>query len=201
MRVRRARSPLTRHPFGAPRWSRLAGATALSLTACRTAAPSNAVQPVPANPSGTASYEAVVEPGPDISKQVSQRLFLPAVPGDENRPPLYPEELLGLALPPQRIVVRLTLDEHGHITGVTTNASASEADPRYRTAFESAIRIAVDRWSFRPAAQRIFVDSPSDGSGKPPYKVLQSETPVPTYLDLRFIFEMTNGEGIVRQTH
>lgn len=138
-------------------------------------------------------------PSLDTSKQVTQRLFLPAVPGEENRPPSYPDELLGLELPLQKIVVRIDLNERGHVTSVRTNLELSEADPRYRPAFETAIRLAVAGWCFQPARQRTFVDSPDDGSGKPPYKMLQAETAVPTYFDIRFLFEVTDGKGLVRQ--
>jgi len=170
----------------------------LTLSACCTAAPKT-VHLALTTPTGTASYEAVLDPSPDVIKLVSERLFLPATPSEENRPPLYPEGLLSLELPPQRIVVRLTLDRHGHVTAVTSKASASEADPRYQAVFETSIRTAVDGWRFSPATQRIFVDSPPDDSGKPPYKMLKSETPVPTYFDIRFIFEMVEGKGAVRQ--
>lgn len=191
--------PLKRRPSGAAEWLRAAAGATVLLTACRTTTSPRAAEPARASLSGTATYEAVIEPSANTAKQVSQRLFLPAAPGDENHPPVYPEELVDLALPPQRVVVRLDLDERGHVTTVTPNDGASEADPRYRAAFETAIRIAVDRWCFRPATQRAFVDSPDDGSGKPPYKMLKAETPVPTYFDIRFIFEVMDGRGVVRQ--
>jgi hypothetical protein len=141
-----------------------------------------------------------MEPSGDTSTQVTQRLFIPASPGDENQPPLYPDELLSLELPPQKIVVRMILDDRGHVTAIRPNPEASEADPKYRAAFETAIRIAVDGWCFKPAVQRTFIDSPDDGSGKSPYKILQAETPVSTYFDIRFIFEVSDGKGLVRQS-
>jgi hypothetical protein len=148
---------------------------------------------------GKATYEAVLEPSADTSEQVTQRLFIPAAPGGENQPPLYPDELLRLDLPPQKIVVRLILDERGHIIAVRPNHEVPEADPKYLSAFEKAIRVAVDDWCFEPAIQRTFVDSPDDGSGKPPYKMLKEESLVPTYFDVRFVFEVSDGKGRVRQ--
>ncbi|HYX21380.1 MAG TPA: hypothetical protein VFA98_11105 [Thermoanaerobaculia bacterium] len=182
--------------MGSPTSLRVAvGALAL-FSSCRSAAP-----PKPAEPSvtGRATYEAVMEPSVETSTQVTQRLFIPAEPGDANRPPRYPEELLGLKLPPQKIVVRISLDERGRIADVKSIPGASEADSNYREAFEAAIRTAIDGWRFKPAVQRTFVDSPDDGSGKPPYKMLKAETPVPTYFDIRFVFEVSDGKGLVRQ--
>lgn len=135
----------------------------------------------------------------DTSRQVSQRLFIPAEPNSVNEAPVYPDTLLSLQLPPQRIVVRVFLDEHGQVTSVQTNVEASEADPQYRPAFEAAIRTAVEGWRFSAAMERTFVNSPDDGSGEPAYKVLKAEVAVPTWFDLRFIFEVTEGRGVVRQ--
>ena len=172
---------------------------ALSVSACRTTVPSQVPPERTPSLSGTARYEAVQAPSEDTSRQVSERLFIPAEPGDANEPPGYPKELLRLQLPPQNIVVRIVLDEHGQVTAVATNVAASEADPQYRPAFEDAIRMAVHNWHFKAATERTFVNSPDDGSGKPAYKVLETETAVPTWFDIRFIFEVAEGRGIVRQ--
>ena len=203
MRVQRTRSSPPRSPL-TPTLRPLGSLTSLQVavgalalfSSCRSAAP-----PKPAEPSvtGRATYEAVMEPSVETSTQVTQRLFIPAEPGDANRPPRYPEELLGLKLPPQKIVVRISLDERGRIADVKSIPGASEADSNYREAFEAAIRTAIDGWRFKPAVQRTFVDSPDDGSGKPPYKMLKAETPVPTYFDIRFVFEVSDGKGLVRQ--
>ena len=188
-----------RRPSGALKSLEVAPTAFLLLFACRSAAPSKTSGVAPAAVTGKATYEAVIEPSADTAEQVTQRLFIPAAPGRENRAPRYPAELLSVELPPQKIVVRITLDERGHVIAVTANPDASETDPKYRAAFEKAIDIAVDGWQFQPAMQRIFIDSPDDGSGKPPYKVLKAETPVPTYFDIRFTFEVENGKGLVRQ--
>jgi hypothetical protein len=40
-----------------------------------------------------------------------------------------------------------------------------------------------------------------DRSGAPPYRVLKAEQPVRTYIDVRFLFEVRNGAGIVSTGH
>jgi hypothetical protein len=191
---------LSAHALGALERLACLGA-ALSVSACRTAIPSHTPPERTPSLSGTGRYEAVPGPSEDASRQVSQRLFIPAEPDDANDPPAYPERLLRLHLPAQRIVVRIALDEHGKVTTVETNVAASEADSQYRPAFEDAIRIAVASWHFKAATERTFVNSPDDGSGKPAYKVLKSETAVPTWFDIRFIFEVADGKGVLRLTH
>jgi len=202
-RVQRARSsaslpcsPQMRRPLGTLESFPVAAGAFVLLSACRSAA---APSEPPRAMTGKATYEAVADASAETSTQVTQRLFIPAEPGDKNQPPLYPDDLLAVQLPPQKIVVRIVLDALGHVTSVTTNAEASEADPEHRAEFETAIRTAVEAWQFKPAVQRTFVDSPDDGSGKPPYKMLKAEEPVPTYFDIRFIFEVTDGKGVVRQ--
>lgn len=193
------RSPLTRHSLGELKSLVVAPAAFVLILACRSAAPSKTSEVVPLSVTGKATYEAVIEPSAETAEQVTQRLFIPAAPGPENQPPQYPAELLSLELPAQKIIVRITLDERGHVTAVTANPDASEADPKYRAAFEKAIDLAVDAWQFQPAMQRTFIDSSDDGSGKKPYKVLKAETSVPTYFEIRFTFEVDNGKGLVRQ--
>ena len=167
----------------------------LAVLCCRTAA-QNVAAPSPSL-KGRAIYEAVLEPGATIARMVSQREYIPAAPAGDNQPPVYPEEIVGLGLPPQKIVLRLFLDETGRIDDIRPSDIPSEVDEKYRDSFQSSIRRAVQTWRFSPAMRRVFVDSPDDGSGQPPYRVLKSETPSRTYFDIRFTFEVHEGKGIV----
>jgi hypothetical protein len=173
-----------------------AGALLVAI-GCRTARPSKA--PTTATLEGRASYEAVPDPDATASKLIPQLDYIPAAPAEGNRPPVYPEELVTLGLPPQKIVLRLVVDEQGQIADIRPSRFSSEVDRTYRDAFEGAIRKAVEKWRFRPARRRTFVDSPDDGSGQPPYQVLKSESPAPTYFDVRFVFEVHEGKGVVRE--
>jgi hypothetical protein len=173
-----------------------AGGLLALFVGCRTAA---ANRPAPESSlNGRASYEAVLEPASGTSELVAQREYIPAIPVGDNHVPAYPEQLVGLNLPPQKIVLRLVLDERGDIVAIRPSEIPSEADARYPNEFEAAIGKAIENWRFSPAKRRTFVDAPENSSGKPPYKVLKSELPVRTYFDIRFIFEVHDGKGVVR---
>ena len=166
----------------------------VALAGCRTAGSRARSEPAP---TGQTSYEAVLDAGSRATRLAAQREFLPAAPTGENPSPVYPDDLLPFALPRQEIVVRLVLDESGRVAEIQQTDSSCAMDSRFRNVFETAIRDAVQEWRFRPAVRRTYVDAPDDGSGLPPYKVLRSEAPTRTYFDIRFVFEVRDGRGIV----
>jgi len=183
------------HPSGALPVAIGAAAILMWTVSCRSAA--RQTSPQPSALTGQATYEALSKPDSSVSEKVAHREYIPAEPAAENPPPEYPEQLVRLNLPPQRLVVRVILDEHGNVSRVTASDEPSQVDSRYRDAFDAAVRGAIAKWRFTPAAQRTFVDGPADGSGAAPYKVLKSELPVATYFDIRFTFEVREGKGVV----
>ena len=196
-RARWGRSPTCCRRSGAPEAVVWATSILLAAVGCRTTVP---VEVPPASSlQGRTTYEAVLEPGSAAAKLAAQREYIPAAPAGDNQPPVYPEELLNLGLPPQKIVLRLFLDERGRISGIRPSDVASDVHEKHRDAFEASIRSAVETWRFSPAMRRVFVDSPDDGSGLPPYRVLKSETPTQTYFDIRFTFEVRDGRGVVSE--
>ena len=167
------------------------------VAGCHTTSGTPATEP---SRTGEASYEAVPGANPTASSMVSKREFIPASPSRDNLPPIYPPNLLSLGLPPQRIVMRLSLDSSGHVAAVGASGGTDQVDATHRAEFERAIRAAVESWKFAPAVQRTFETSPDDGSGKPAYKILKSENAVATYFDIRFTFETREGQGVVTQS-
>jgi hypothetical protein len=153
--------------------------------------------PAPRPLEGRASYESIEDPSAQTSELVSKREFLAAEPASGNQSPRYPDELVSLALPPQKLVVRLDVDERGQIAAVRPIENLSEIDSSHREAFEAAVKAAVAAWRFSPARRRTFEDSPDDGSGQPRYRILKSEVPAPTYVDVRFLFEVRDRKGVV----
>ena len=203
MRVQRTRplaslgsSPLARHPSGARGVFLLLLATVL-LVACSATKPGEARPPTPKI--GQVSYEAVTAADATSSTLVPEVDYIPAAPAPENTSPVYPQCLLNLGLPPQKVVMRILVDDQGQVTEVRGSAAPSEVDPAYRADFETAISEAVRDWQFTPAMRRAYVDSPElDSQGRPLYKVLKSVKPAPSYFDIRFIFEVRDGRAVVR---
>lgn len=82
---------------------------------------------------------------------------------------------------------------------VRASTVPSIVDPAYRSDFEAAINEAVPTWQFTPAMRRTYVDrSDLDSRGRPLDKVLASVTPAPSDFDIRFVFEVREGKGVVR---
>ncbi|MEO8432564.1 MAG: hypothetical protein ABI592_13715 [Acidobacteriota bacterium] len=188
--------------FRTRRWCLAAAALAGSLacagtTPGRAAPPDTALSPIPAGSSkdGVVSYEALVDPAGTASRLKAQRDFFPAGPSPANEPPGYPANLLPRALGPREIVVRLVIDARGRVARVAPlppSPGSAPAEPE----FFDAVRAAVESWRFTPARLRRYEDV-DDGSGAAPYQVLKSEQPVETYIDVRFLFEVREGIGIV----
>ena len=137
-------------------------------------------------------------PKAESSSLIREVDYIPASPAPENRPPLYPECLLALGLPPQAVVVRILVDEQGQVTGVRASAVPSDVEEAYRADFEAAIKEAVLTWQFTPAMRRTYTDSADvDSKGHPLYRVLSGVKPATTEFDIRFIFEIRSGRGLV----
>lgn len=83
---------------------------------------------------GRATYEALSEPDADLSEKVAHREYIPAEPAGENRPPEYPQELVGVGLRPQKLVVRVILDEYGHASQIRPSEALSQVEGKYRDA-------------------------------------------------------------------
>lgn len=109
----RMRLPLSRKPFGALRASGWTAGVLLLAAGCRTTVPGKAA-PHSSTLDGRATYEAVLEPSSSVSKMVAQRDYIPAAPAGDSPPPAYPEQLIKLNLPPQKVVVRIFLPRMGH---------------------------------------------------------------------------------------
>ncbi|UNK50813.1 hypothetical protein MNR01_07365 [Lysobacter sp. S4-A87] len=119
--------------------------------------------------------------------------FLMPLDDMKNVHPGYPENLLGLNLPPRTVCLRVGIDEKGAVT-VVARAPTSEfcpkgAEPEFLAASETAART----WKFDPALRCVFrntkdkdraVASCDGGKGIP-----QAVT-----LVYRFRFEQVNGK-------
>jgi hypothetical protein len=110
--------------------------------------------------------------------------------------PLYPpgrEDERG----PVVVVLRFIVETDGAVGQVRDSplAGATPADPAFRKAAEDALL----NWVFVPAAiQTIQPGEDLDHDSKPDYTILVDSNRVPTYLDVRFTFEIVDGEARVR---
>jgi hypothetical protein len=173
----------------------------LVLVACRSAPqaikPKDVAAISPA--SGEVSAKLVVDPNaPTVQLGPNEEFIAPHL-RPENRPPVYPPELVPLQLPPRTVSLRVTFDEQGAAWKVEPSPIARSTDDQYRGAFENAVKETLMRWKVQPARIRKFRDGPdSDGDGKPDYRIMTAQQALKTFFDLSFSFEVLNGQPVVK---
>src|SRR5262245_59576821 len=199
----------------------LAVTLASALAACATRRPPRPPRPIspPAPPgrslSGVVDFEVLRDPSaPSVKPREDQDYQAPQLLEGAGLPP-YPEELLPLALPEQEVTVRIVVGEQGQVVtavpspldaGATPTVSAAPPGASANTAgehrprFQEAALAAVRRWQFTPPRIRTFRPGEDcNGDGQPDSQVLDSETPIRVFLDLRFRFSVVDGKGVVEQ--
>ncbi|WP_426284598.1 hypothetical protein [Luteibacter sp. E-22] len=107
-----------------------------------------------------------------------------------NDPPVYPEGLIGKALPPATIRIKAIVDETGHVTEVRDLDTSS--NPDHQALFQ-ACRTAVMGWTFTPMT---IVRESDDGRGN----ISQVKKDAAFSLDYAFRFELVDGRPRVTAT-
>jgi len=151
---------------------------------------------------------------PNVGAVAAKLLVDPAAPtvqlgpGEEYVPPqltrgnplpVYPPDLLILGLQAHAIAVRFVVDESRHVTDVSTSPVQESTESAYRSTFEASVHAALKGWSAWPAAIRKFRPGPdANGDGAPDYRILIDHRTLKAYFDVLFVFEVVNGEPVVR---
>lgn len=114
---------------------------ALLLVACAT---QYALQDVVAR-AGDVAMSPVESPGEQAYAAEGDAQWDLPYPFEENRTPVYPDELLAANLPPVTVRVRIIVDEHGSVV----DSMAFAVPPDYPQFFAS-VQAAVHDWKFWP---------------------------------------------------
>ena len=100
---------------------------------------------------------------------------------------------------PVVVVLRFIVGETGAVRDVGDSPLRDAAAPAGDPAFRQAAVDAVLGWLFVPAAIRtVKPGADLDHDSQPDYTVLVDSQRIPVYLDVRFTFEIIEGEGRVR---
>lgn len=167
-----------------------------------------AIVPKPAAP---AQEGAAAERSPDLAKVEARFIpdparIAPALREDQDFMPPHPIVTHLPRYPPGHadatgpvvVVLRFIVGEDGAVREVKDSPLRDPgrvADPVFR---EAAVD-AVLGWIFVPAAIRTLKPGADlDHDSKPDYTVLVDSERMPVYLDVRFTFEITDGEARVR---
>jgi hypothetical protein len=129
--------------------------------------------PPPAGPEGKAAYSFVFDPAN------------PALAAGDG---------------PHRELVRVIIDDHGHVAHVADSPLGSSDGGPHASDFRKAVEDAVHAWQFTPGVlRRVEPGHDLDGDGKPDYAVTTSYDLIPVYYDVKFTFEIVRGQGVVRK--
>lgn len=116
----------------------------------------------------------------------------------EAPPPEYPKEALIAGAGEAILVVRIIVEEDGTVREIVRSPLAHAPESSDRGLFWSAIEQAVRNWRFMPGSIDTFAGVDRDADGTMDYHDQVQTKPVRAYLDLRFKFEVVNGEGRVQ---
>lgn len=143
----------------------------------------------------TVAYETLPDPRAVLPALTRHQVFMAPVPVDAPLPE-YPKEALAANAPPVTATVRVVVSEEGRVRDVLDSPMATAAEKGNRPEFRRAVEAAVRTWRYKAATIRTEKEGeeiPREGED-----TVTNETAVPTYLDLRFTFEVIGGAGRVR---
>ncbi|HEV8701803.1 MAG TPA: hypothetical protein VGV60_11080 [Candidatus Polarisedimenticolia bacterium] len=127
-----------------------------------------------------------------------RQLFLAPVPL-ETPLPAFPAVALADGMHPVVVVIRIVIGEQGNVLGVLDSPVAPYEAGSTALVFRAAVEEALRGWSYKPAIIRSFVGGEDiNHDGRPDVDVVTQDTPVRSYLDLRFTFDVVDGRGQVR---
>jgi hypothetical protein len=141
-------------------------------------------------------------PDPDSgARRLPPNLELSAPsPDGPNDPPAYPAAPLAAQAPPASVGVRIVIGTRGHVVEVGESPVVRSTPGPFAADFRAAAEAAVRAWRFRPARlRRLEPGDDYDGDGKPDFTRVVGSEAVPSYVDVRFDFEIVAGKGVVRR--
>jgi hypothetical protein len=99
---------------------------------------------------------------------------------------------------PHAEIVRIVIDEQGAVSNVTDSPLGQSEPSPYSGDYREAVRLAVSAWRYAPGQLQHVADGPDrDHDGKPDYKQMTSSEVVAVYYDIKFIFNIVDGRGVV----
>jgi len=182
---------------GAAAW--LIGAVAVAAAGCAPKKPA-ATAPPDTQPlaTGKSSASFVFDPSNPALGLPEDILFDRPRPLDTLTLPIYPDRALAAGDGPHREIVRIIIDNKGHVSEVNDSPLGVSDGGLHAAEFRRVVEDAVRAWRFSPGALRKIVDGNDlDGDGKADYVVTTSWDVVPVYYDVKFTFEIVEGRGVV----
>lgn len=126
----------------------------------------------------------------------------PPVIAEELALPLYPPQALSGSTEPSIVAVRILVDTDGRVADVADSPRLASTPGPFAADFRLAVEDVLAEWRFQPAEWRRFEPGEDlDGDGVADYRRVIESRVVTFYLDVRFDFEIVDGQGLVTSEH
>jgi hypothetical protein len=147
---------------------------------------------------GRVAFQFVTDRG-RAGRGLSDQQVLMAPSPLETPLPGYPQGALVKDAAPATVMVRIFIEADGTVHEVVDSPLQDSPPGAAGDPFRAAVEEAVRAWKFVPGRVRTLTEGEDiDGDGKPDYRFADDETPIRTYLDVRFKFDVVGGKGQVR---
>jgi hypothetical protein len=173
--------------------------TVVAVTIACVPAPAHKPVPTEETPAeGRTSSRFVFDPGNPALGLPKDVEFHPPQPLGRLGLPDYP--VTALAAREDAVVgVRFVVNPEGAVGTVLPSPLVASTGGTLAGEFQAAAEAAVRGWKFVPGwIARLEEGNDLDGDGKPDYKRAVELRNISVYLDVRFDFELTEGDGKVR---
>lgn len=154
----------------------------------------------PPSDRGEVALQFLLDPAAPVPRLDDDQEFLPPqVVRAELVLPSFPAEALAARAAPAHVVVRVIIDEEGRIAEVSDSPVLASSEGPFTSVYRDAVLRALRHWRFLPGRiQQWEEGKDQDGDGVPDSRQILRADVVRVFYDIRFDFEIVDGEGRVK---
>lgn len=153
-------------------------------------------------PRGEASFDFMYNGASVDTTPPEDQELRPPVIAQELAQPVYPAEALSAGAGPSIVAVRILVDTEGLVSEVADSPRLASTPGPHAAVFRGAVEEVLAQWRFLPAEWRRYEPGEDlDGDGVADYRRVVESRVVTFYLDVRFDFEIVDGQGRVTSDH
>lgn len=155
-----------------------------------------------APPRGAATFDFMYNGSSVDTAPPEDQELRPPVIAEELALPAYPAQALSGGAGPSTVAVRILVDTEGRVAEVANSPRLPSTPGPFAPDFRRAVEDVLAEWRFWPACWRRYEPGEDlDGDGVADYRRVVEERVVTFYLDVRFDFDIVDGQGRVRSEH
>lgn len=151
---------------------------------------------------GQSSFDFLRDAASSDTTPPEDQELRPPVIAEELAQPVYPTEALSAGAGPSIVAVRILVDTQGLVSEVADSPRLASTPGPHAAVFRGAVEEVLTQWRFQPAEWRRYEPGEDlDGDGVADYRRVVESRVVTFYIDVRFDFEIVDGQGRVTSDH